>query len=141
MRPSWDQYFLGIAGAVSLRGTCDRKKVGAVLVNPVTRAILSTGYNGSIPGEPHCDEIGHDMVDGHCERTVHGELNAVVHAALVGVSLAGATLYVNTFPCWGCFKALASAGVRRIVSADVYRRDERVDEAAKRIGVEIVVVS
>lgn len=145
-RPSWDDYFLGIAEAVSRRGTCNRKHVGAVLVNSDTRSILATGYGGSAPGEPHCDDVGHDMVDGHCIRTTHAEINAIAQAARSGTRVDGATLYTNTFPCWPCFKALLSAGVRRVVSADTYRRDPRVDAAVERSStkfgreIEIVIV-
>lgn len=139
MRPSWDEYFLEIAETVSRRGTCDRKRVGAVLVSPMTRSVLATGYAGSVPGEPHCDDVGHDMVDGHCARTTHAEINAIAQAAAIGTAVRGATLYTNTFPCWVCFKALMTAGIKRIVSADVYRRDERVGKVASALGIEIAV--
>ena len=62
---------MNIAAEVATRSTCDRKHVGAVIVREKT--ILSTGYNGSIKGLPHCDEAGHEMVDGHCVRTTHAE--------------------------------------------------------------------
>ena len=65
-RASWDEYFMNIARVVSSRSTCDRKFVGAVIVRDKT--ILSTGYNGSIRGMPHCTEVGHMMEDGHCVR-------------------------------------------------------------------------
>ena len=74
-RASWDEYFMNIARVVSTRSTCDRKHVGAVIVRDKT--ILSTGYNGSIRGLPHCDEVGHLMEDGHCVRTIHAEANAI----------------------------------------------------------------
>ena len=76
VRVSWDQYFMNIAREVSTRSTCDRKHVGAVIVRD--KMILATGYNGSIRGLPHCDDVGHDMEDGHCVRTVHAEANAIV---------------------------------------------------------------
>ena len=78
-RVSWEKYFINIAVEVSKRSTCDRKNVGAVIVK--NKMILSTGYNGSIRGLPHCDEIGHEMVNGHCVRTTHAEANAIVQAA------------------------------------------------------------
>ena len=68
-RVSWETYFMNIAREVATRSTCDRKHVGAVIVRDKT--ILSTGYNGSIKGLPHCDEAGHEMVEGHCVRTTH----------------------------------------------------------------------
>ncbi len=72
-RVSWHEYFMGIARVVATRSTCDRKNVGAVIVRD--RTILSTGYNGSIRGMPHCDEAGHMMENGHCVATIHAETN------------------------------------------------------------------
>ena len=74
-RASWDEYFISIAQVVATRSTCPRKYVGAVLVR--NRTILSTGYNGSIRGMPHCSDAGHMMEDGHCVATIHAEANQV----------------------------------------------------------------
>ena len=73
-RPTWDKYFMEIAKQVATRSTCERKQVGAVIVRD--KNILSTGYNGSIRGLSHCDEVGHLMENGHCVRTIHAEINA-----------------------------------------------------------------
>lgn len=135
MRKSWDEYFMDIAKEVSTRATCDRKKVGCVIVK--NKYIISTGYNGSIAGLPHCDEVGHMMVNGHCERTSHAEANAIVQAAKHGVSTDGATAYITASPCWSCFKLLASAGIKRIVFGEFYR-DERIFEAAEALQIELV---
>jgi len=141
-RLSWDEYFMQIARTVATRSTCDRKYVGAVLVRD--RVILSTGYNGSISGTPHCDEAGHMIVgdppNEHCVRTIHAEINAIAQAARNGVNISEATLYVTCSPCWECFKVLANSGIRRICYGEFYR-DERVLEAAKQIGVEMVDLS
>lgn len=90
-RKNWDAYFMDIANAVSTRATCDRRLVGAVIVKD--RAILSTGYNGSISGLPHCDDAGHDMEEGHCQRTLHAECNAIIQAAKNGVNINDADIY------------------------------------------------
>lgn len=134
-RKSWDEYFMEIADKVSERGTCDRKHVGAVIVRD--RNILSTGYNGSIPGSPHCDEVGHMMEDGHCVRTIHAEANAIIQAAKHGHVTKGATLYSNASPCWPCFKLIVGAGISRIVFKEVYRED-RIFEFAKDAEVELL---
>lgn len=136
-RRNWDEYFLGIADAVSTRATCDRLHVGAVIVRD--RQILATGYNGALRGLDHCDEVGHLMIDGHCERTVHAEANAVAQAAREGIRLAGSTCYVTASPCWRCFLSLASAGIVRIVSGAFYR-EERTPEFARLAGIEFVVM-
>jgi dCMP deaminase len=92
-RPDWDTYFMNIARDVAERSTCPRASVGAVIVKD--NRILATGYNGALPGEPHCTEVGCLMVNNHCERTIHAETNAVVQAAKFGVNISGSTLY-----CW-----------------------------------------
>lgn len=88
-RQSWDEYFIRIAEEVATRSTCNRKHVGAVIVRE--RSILATGYNGSIRGMPHCDDVGHLMVNDHCIRTVHAEANAIAQAARNGVRIEGAS--------------------------------------------------
>ena len=137
-RASWDEYFMGIARAVATRATCDRKHVGAVIVRD--RTILSTGYNGSIRGTEHCDDVGHMMVDGHCVRTIHAEMNAIVQAAHNGTAIDGAMIYVTASPCWNCFKAIANAGIRRVAFGEFYR-DERIFDVAQTLGIELVDLS
>jgi len=134
-RVSWDQYFMDIAKQVATRATCDRKHVGAVIVRG--RTILSTGYNGSIRGLPHCDDVGHMMENGHCVATVHAEANAIIQAATNGVSIDGATIYTTASPCWPCFKLIANAGLVRIVFGEFYR-DPRIFEFASRLKLELV---
>lgn len=117
-RPTWDEYFLDIAFSVAERSTCDRAHVGSVLVRD--KRILATGYNGSPAGLPHCDEVGHLIVDGHCVRTLHAEQNAIIQAALHGISTEGATAYVTHQPCLTCAKMLINAGIQRVVYAGNY---------------------
>lgn len=123
-----------IAAQVATRATCDRKHVGAVIVRDKT--ILTTGYNGSIRGLAHCDDVGHMMEDGHCVRTVHAEINAIAQAARNGVRTDGAAIYVTASPCWPCFKAIVNAGIMRIVFGEFYR-GERTIEAAAALGIEL----
>lgn len=133
-RASWDEYFMNIARVVSSRSTCDRKFVGAVIVRDKT--ILSTGYNGSIRGMPHCSEVGHMMEDGHCVATIHAESNAILQAAKNGVGIDGASIYVTASPCWNCFKQVANSGIRRIVYGEFYR-DARIFDVAKQLNIEL----
>lgn len=134
-RVSWDQYFMNIAREVATRSTCDRKHVGAVIVRD--RIILSTGYNGSVRGLDHCDDVGHLMEDGHCVRTLHAEANAIIQAAKHGVSIDQSMIYVTASPCWPCFKSLANAGINRIVFGKFYR-DNRIFETAERLSIELI---
>jgi len=134
-RASWDEYFMRIAQTVATRATCDRKHVGAVIERG--RTILATGYNGSIHGLDHCDEVGHMMENNHCVRTIHAEANAVIQAARNGVRIEGANIYVTASPCWQCFKMIANAGLRRVVFGEFYR-DPRIFEFAERLGIALV---
>jgi dCMP deaminase len=135
MRPDWDQYFMNIAATVATRSTCDRAAVGAVLVRD--KRILTTGFNGSPPGLPHCDEVGHLMVDGHCVRTTHAEANAIIQAALHGISSNGASCYVTHFPCLTCTKMLINAGISEIVYQTTYRPDSNAMAFFEEAGVAV----
>lgn len=120
-RPSWEQYFMDIAKLVSSRSTCLRRQVGAVLVRD--KHIIATGYNGAPRGVSHCLEVGclreklgipsgerHEMCRG-----THAEQNAIIQAALHGVSTECATLYCTHQPCILCAKMLINAGVKKVV--------------------------
>ena len=119
-----------IAKDISSRATCDRKFVGSLIVRD--KMILSTGYNGSPTGQPHCFDAGHLMEDGHCIRTIHGEMNSVLMAARHGVAIKGAKIYVTHFPCYNCMKSLVNAGIREICYVEAYRIDTRVKDLARR---------
>tara|TARA_B100002052_G_C15807803_1_gene564379 strand:+ start:515 stop:943 length:429 start_codon:yes stop_codon:yes gene_type:complete len=134
-RISWKNYFMNIAREVATRSTCSRKHVGAVIVRDKT--ILSTGYNGSIKGLPHCDDAGCDMVDGHCVRTSHAEANAIVQAAKNGVGIDQSKIYVTASPCYDCFKLIANAGINTIYYEEFYR-DQRIIDRSKEVGIQLV---
>lgn len=133
-RIDWDHYFMEIAKVAATRATCDRKHVGAVVVKD--KRILSTGYNGSISGTAHCDEVGHMMEDGHCVRTIHAEANAIVQAARNGVNLEGSWIYTTSSPCWPCFKLISNSGIKKVIYGEFYR-DEKIFNAAKEAGIEL----
>lgn len=135
-RPSWDSYFMKIAEDVALRSTCNRAQVGAVMVRE--KHIISTGYNGSPAGLEHCDDVGHLMVDGHCVRTVHAEVNAIIQAAVFGLATRDAVCYVTHFPCLHCTKMLINARISRLVYYNAYRVDEIALEFLHRAGVELL---
>jgi dCMP deaminase len=136
-RVSWDEYFMNIAYEVSTRSTCDRNKVGAVIVRDKT--ILSTGYNGSIRTLPHCTEIGHIMEQGHCIATIHAEANAIIQAAKNGVCIDKATIYTTSSPCWTCFKLIANSGIVRICYGEFYQ-DKRIFEFAQKLDIPLVKI-
>ncbi len=131
-RPEWDKYFLKLAMLVSERATCPRMHCGAVLVK--NKRILATGYNGSIPGDEHCEDVGCMIVDNHCIRTIHAEMNALLQCAIHGVSTKGATAYVTNMPCTNCAKALIGAGIKEVVIFSDYH-DTKAEEFFRRGNV------
>jgi len=126
---------MNIATQVATRATCMRKHVGAVIVRD--RTILSTGYNGSIRGLPHCEDIGCVVEEGHCVSTVHAEANAILQAARNGVAIGGAEIYTTASPCWPCFKLIANSGIHRVYYGEFYR-DEKSLAVAREAGIELV---
>ena len=132
---------MGFAEAASRRSTCDRKFVGAVIV--VEHQVAATGYNGSVRGLPHCDEIGHDLLEGHCVRTIHAEMNALAQAARRGARVEGAWIYTTASPCWACFRVLVNAGLHRFVYKEAYRDDDhrqRIGEVARKLNLEVTAL-
>ncbi len=134
-RLSWDEYFMTIAYQVATRATRNRKHVGAIIVRD--KAILSTGYNGSIRGLGHCDEEGHLMKNGHCVRTVHAGANAIAQAACSGVRIGGSSIYVTASLCWICFRLIANSGTERIVFGVFYRDPQNYD-VSQACGITLV---
>lgn len=121
-RPGWDEYFVAMALLAARRATCPRRRVGAVLVRD--HRVLATGYNGSVRGAAHCDDVGCLLVNNSgresCVRTVHAELNAILQCAMNGVSTSGSSIYCTDFPCVACAKALIQAGAERVVYLSEY---------------------
>jgi dCMP deaminase len=136
MRPSLDEFFMMHARLAAERATCPRKHVGAILVRD--KRTIATGYNGSLPGAPHCDDAGClvRVVDGNegCHRTVHAEQNAIINAARFGHSTAGTTMYVTLLPCPACSRLIASSGVQEVIYSDDYK-DQSGMEELKSAGV------
>lgn len=118
-RPDWEDYFYGIARVIATRSTCPRRQVGAILVKD--KRVLTTGYNGSPPNSPHCIDVGCDMVDDHCVRTIHAEVNTIAQAARYGINVEGATLYCTLEPCQNCEKIIWAAGINDIRFDEPYR--------------------
>lgn len=142
VRPSWDDYFMEVADAISKRATCDRGRSGCVVAKD--RQILVTGYVGSPQGLPHCDEVGHELKkliheDGHttqhCVRTVHAEQNAVCQAAKRGISIEGATLYCRMTPCRTCAMLLINCGIVRVVCERRYHAAAESEELFRQAGI------
>ena len=144
IRPSWDEYFMDLATAVGKRGTCDRGRAGSIIVRD--KRIISTGYVGSPPGLPHCDEEGHLMhvvtkedgtVSKHCVRTIHSEQNAICQAAKYGISLDGATFYVKLEPCYVCARMMVAVGIKRVVCGKRYHAAQMTRDLFSQAGIKL----
>ena len=134
-----------MAQVASKRSTCMRRSVGAVIVKD--KRLLATGYNGTPRGMAHCEEVGclrtklnvpsgkmHELCRG-----IHAEQNAVIQAAVHGVSVDGGTLYCTHQPCVVCTEILINAGIRRIVYANPYPDELAENMMKEATELEIVI--
>jgi dCMP deaminase len=142
-RPDYDTYFMSLVKAVAARGTCSRRKVGAIVVNQKNR-IVASGYNGAPPGARHCNHEAYAnpeddpdlyQVDGRwsCVRAIHSEANTIAYAASEGIALGGLRLYCDTFPCFNCFKQIVTTGIIEVVYQSDYVNDVRVTALADEV--------
>lgn len=126
LRPSWNEYFMGITKLVAARSTCSRRHVGAILVKE--KHILATGYNGVPSGLSHCTVTGcirekmkipsgerHELCRG-----LHAEQNAIIQAAVYGIEIKDSILYSTHLPCILCAKMLINARVKEIIYGEGY---------------------
>jgi len=143
MQLSWDDYFFSIAKTVAQKATCPSRKVGAVVIDPETNHILSTGYNGAPRGTEHCTDACANRKSGSDFRkchAVHGELNAIINAAYNGVRLDGAVMYLTTTPCLFCSRAIINAGISEVKASSKYPHDDAID-LLKEGGVEVRIIT
>lgn len=147
LRPSWDEYFISLVDQIAQRATCDRGKSGCLIIKD--KRILCSGYVGSPPGFPHCDDVGHLMKkvideDGtirqHCVRTIHAEQNAICQAARYGIALDGTTLYCSMEPCRVCAMLIISVGIVKVVAKRRYHAAAETRELFKHAGIELTVL-
>lgn len=170
MRPSWDDYFVGMLKAVSRRASCDRGMASAIIVKD--KRILSCGYVGAPSGLPDCDKVGHDLVrvatskvmkdqilglnhikidaesnivwdsnSTHCIRTIHAELNAILNAARNGVSCLDATMYCTMVPCKNCAMAIIQAGIIKVIAKYLYREQPKTKEMFDELCIPLMILS
>lgn len=137
-RISWEQYFIAQSHLLALRSTCPRLAVGATIVRD--NRIIAGGYNGSISGGTHCIDEGCYVVDDHCIRTIHAEVNALLQCAKFGVPTEGATLYVTHYPCVHCTKALIQAGIQKVFYADDYKNHEYAAELFAKANIKVIQI-
>jgi dCMP deaminase len=132
-RISWNHYFMAQSQLLALRSTCTRLTVGATIVRD--KRIIAGGYNGSIAGGVHCIDEGCYVIDNHCVRTIHAEMNAIIQCAKFGVPTDGSEIYVTHFPCLQCCKAIIQAGIKKVFYAQDYKNHPYAIELFKQAGV------
>lgn len=132
-RISWDHYFMAQSHLLALRSTCTRLTVGATIVRD--NRMIAGGYNGSIAGGTHCIDEGCYVIDHHCVRTIHAEMNAILQCAKFGVPTANAEIYVTHFPCLQCCKSIIQAGIRAVYYAEDYKNHPYAIELFEQAGV------
>lgn len=139
-RIPWNQYFMSQSIVLSARSTCQRLMVGATIVRD--NRIIAGGYNGSVSGDDHCIDNGCYMESGHCMRTIHAEMNALLQCAKFGVQTEGAEIYVTHFPCLQCTKMLLQAGITKIYYLHDYRNHPYAENllGKKEIATEQVIM-
>ena len=142
-RPSWDDYFMDMTKLTSTRSSCLRRHVGAVLVK--NTRVIATGYNGAPTGVTHCEVTGclrqklnvpsgerHELCRG-----LHAEQNAIIQAALYGISTEGTTIYCTTKPCSICTKMIINAKIAKI-GYEEYYEDSLADELLRDTDIRIL---
>lgn len=134
-RISWHDYFMAQSHLLALRSTCERLSVGATIVRD--KRIIAGGYNGSIAGDEHCIDTGCYVVDNHCIRTIHAEINALLQCAKFGVPTSDAEIYVTHFPCLSCTKSIIQAGIKKVYYAIDYKNHPYAIELLKKANVEV----
>ena len=122
---------MALAELTAKRGTCPRLQVGCILV--YQNKIIATGYNSSHRGTPHCEDIGCLMEEGHCQRTLHAEISAVLNLER---SYQNITAYITHHPCTHCYKVLAASGVTKVYYRYKYEVNSKADtQLKKEIGL------
>ncbi|MCU9613943.1 ComE operon protein 2 [Caldibacillus lycopersici] len=134
-RIAWDQYFMAQSHILSLRSTCTRLMVGATIVRD--KRVIAGGYNGSIAGGDHCMEKGCYVIENHCVRTIHAEMNAVIQCAKFGVPTENAEIYVTHFPCLQCTKGIIQSGIRAIYYAEDYKNHPYALELLEQANIKV----
>lgn len=131
-RPEKDIYYLAIARQIARRGTCLRRRFGAIIVKD--DAIVASGYVGAPRGTPNCIDLKkcprNELKIPPGERyelcrSVHAEANAIINAARTGANVFGGIMYVfgenpdgtiiSEKPCKMCRRLIINAGIKEVV--------------------------
>lgn len=135
-RIKWDEFWFLQAIIYSTRGTCDRLKTACIIVK--NNRLMGAGYNGAPTKLPHCDDVGHLIINNHCERTLHAEENAIINTERQ--NLKNATAYILGTPCLRCTRLLINSGIKKIYHLGTYQNSlgkEYIKEMTRKSKVEL----
>ncbi|MBI5045864.1 MAG: competence protein ComE [Candidatus Niyogibacteria bacterium] len=141
-RLTFDELFDLVALFFSCRGTCDRLRT-ATVIRDANNVVIAAGYNGALPGDPHCDDVGHLVVNGHCLRTNHGEENAILNCVDLSRVKGGIVTIIGS-PCFPCARKLAALGPKKIRYIGTYgnaQGGKLVSELCKRRGITLEYIT
>lgn len=128
-----DAKWMAEAMLAAVSHTCDRAPVGVVVVQD--DRLTGKGYNGAASGCDECDDVGHLMINGHCERAIHAEVNAIINCR---GRAKGGTLYTTHHPCPRCAGVIVNAGIVAVRYSHKYRLDPRAQEILSALDVKAV---
>jgi dCMP deaminase len=136
-RIDWDDYFISTALLISCRSSCSRLHVGCILVK--NNRIISSGYNGFLPGSQHISILKTQDNNTHEQATVHAECNAIADCANRGVNINNAIAYITHYPCINCFKMLVASGIKEIKYLHDYKNDKNIEILLNNMNNKIII--
>jgi|UniRef100_A0A6C0HVY8 dCMP deaminase len=136
-RIDWDDYFISTALLISCRSPCHRLHVGCILVK--NNRIISSGYNGYLPGSNHLSIVVINNNSSHEQATVHAECNAIADCANRGVDTNNAIAYITHYPCINCFKILVASGIKEIKYLHDYKNDKNIEILLNNMTNKIII--
>lgn len=113
-RPGWPTTWMRTAMEVARQSTCPRGGGCGAIFTTCSHELIVSGVNGSPRGLAHCYEAGCLLIEGHCRRTIHAEINGIIQATLSSRTLVGSYLYITYPPCINCALALVQAEVAQV---------------------------
>ena len=124
-----------IAETIAKRSHDAETKVGAVLVNNSSGAIIATGFNGFVRGAN--DSLLPNTRPDKYEYIVHAEQNLICNSAKHGISMNDCSLICTLSPCKLCMRLLINCGITKVIAKDLYKD---FDEILKMQDIKVTAI-
>jgi len=134
IRITKEHLFMEFAKQVSLRSTCERLKVGAVIVTSDFKYVVGYGYNGNYASGPNCCD---SPEEGNC-GCIHAEVNALIKC---NEKKDDCYMFVTVSPCMTCAKLILNAGNIKVIFFKEAYRDHEPLMLLQKEGVMCIPVS